>query len=200
MSRKPIFEAIKAARGGKAFDTKEVGAIDTLLDTLKIARETPTPAPAKPKAPTRAASPAAIALIKKFEGCSLTAYPDPGSGGEPWTIGWGATGPGIKKGVVWTQKQADDRLLADIARYAAEVSKALGDAPTTQAQFDALVSFHYNTGAIGKATLTKLHKAGDYSGAAVEFGRWVFAAGRALPGLVKRRSAEAELYREGSAS
>jgi len=79
-----------------------------------------------------------------------------GSGsGAPWTIGWGATGSGIGPGTVWTQAQCDARLEADLARYAAEVSAALGEAPATQAQFDALVSFHYNTGAIGRATLTR---------------------------------------------
>src|SRR5687768_15991119 len=59
---------------------------------------------------------AALALIKEFEGCHkvrsdgmIEAYPDPASGGDPWTIGWGSTGPGIRKGTVWTQEQADTR-------------------------------------------------------------------------------------------
>ena len=50
----------------------------------------------------------AVSLVKEFEGCRLEAYPDPGSGGDPITIGWGATGPGIRMGVTWTQQQADD--------------------------------------------------------------------------------------------
>jgi GH24 family phage-related lysozyme (muramidase) len=75
------------------------------------------------------------------------------------------------------------------------VAQAIGDAPTTQAQFDALVSFHYNTGAIGRATLTRRHRAGDYVGAAREFARWNRAGGRILSGLTRRRAAEAELYR-----
>ncbi|MGE8289880.1 MAG: lysozyme, partial [Stenotrophomonas sp.] len=49
----------------------------------------------------------AAALVRKWEGCRLKAYPDPASGGDPWTIGFGATGPGIRRGVVWTQQQAD---------------------------------------------------------------------------------------------
>jgi GH24 family phage-related lysozyme (muramidase) len=57
-----------------------------------------------------------------------------------------------------------------------------------------LVSFHYNTGAIARATLTKKHIAGDYQGAAREFARWNRAGGRVLKGLVRRRAAEAELY------
>ena len=74
------------------------------------------------------------------------------------------------------------------------MARALGDCPTSQHQFDALVSFHYNTGAIARATLTKLHKAGDHAGAAAEFGKWVNAGGRRLAGLVRRREAEAALY------
>mgnify|MGYP004705487953 CR=1 FL=1 len=143
----------------------------------------------------RRISAAGIALIKRFEGCRLAAYPDPGTGGDPWTIGWGATGKGIGPGVVWTQAQADARLEADLVRYAAEVSQAIGKAPTTQAQFDALVSFHYNTGAIRKATLTRLHVAGDPVAAAGQFARWVFAGGKVMKGLVRRREAEAALYR-----
>jgi GH24 family phage-related lysozyme (muramidase) len=151
--------------------------------------------------------PEGTALIKRFEGCArlrpdglVEAYPDPGTGGEPWTIGWGATGRDdfnggrIGPGTVWTQAQCDARLATDLARYAAEVAAAIGDAPTTQAQFDALVSFHYNTGAIARATLTKRHIAGDYQGAAREFARWTRAGGRVLKGLVRRRAAEAELY------
>ncbi|HSG56587.1 MAG TPA: lysozyme [Paracoccaceae bacterium] len=145
--------------------------------------------------PRRRVSSAGIAHIKHFEGCRLSAYPDPGTGGDPWTIGWGATGAGIAPGTVWTQDQADARLVADVARHAADVVQVIGKAATTQGQFDALVSFHYNTGAIGKATLTRLHVAGDHAGAARQFARWVFAGGRILPGLVRRREAEAALYR-----
>ncbi|MFC3100564.1 lysozyme [Alteraurantiacibacter lauratis] len=150
----------------------------------------------------RRVSPAGVALIKQFEGCArrradglFAAYPDPGTGREPWTIGWGATGPDIGPDTVWTQAQCDARLEADIARHAAEVSKAIGKAPTSQHQFDALVSFHYNTGAIARATLTRLHVAGQHKAAAEQFARWVYAGGRILKGLVRRRMAEAALYR-----
>jgi lysozyme len=148
-----------------------------------------------------------IALIKRFEGCArlrtdgmVEAYPDPGTGAEPWTIGWGATGADhvhggrIGPNTVWTQGQCDTRLADDLARYASDVTRALSDASVTQAQFDALVSFHYNTGAIARATLTRKHIAGDYQGAAREFARWNKAGGRVLKGLTRRRAAEAELY------
>jgi GH24 family phage-related lysozyme (muramidase) len=156
-----------------------------------------------------------IALIKRFEGCArlrrdglIEAYPDPGTGGDPWTIGWGATGADhrakdrlghprkaqIGPGTVWTQAQCDARLAGDLVRYARDVARAIGETPTTQAQFDAMVSFHYNTGAIARATLTKRHNALDYAAAATEFARWNKAGGRVLKGLVRRRAEEAKLY------
>jgi len=165
----------------------------------------PAASPSLPAA--RTVGPAGIALIKRFEGCArlrtdglVAAYPDPGTGADPWTIGWGATGRDSVHGgrigpqTVWTQAQCDERLAQDLRRYAADVARALGDAPVTQPQFDALVSLHYNTGAIARATLTRLHIAGDYHGAAQEFARWNRAGGRVLKGLVRRRAAEAELY------
>ncbi|MFN3515932.1 MAG: lysozyme [Novosphingobium sp.] len=173
----------------------------------------PSPAPAPPAGPNqrpRRIGPAGLALIKRFEGCArlrpdgrFEAYPDPGTGGEPWTIGWGATGPchvtggRIKRGTIWTQAQCDARLEADLARFAADVARALGDCLTSQHQFDALVSFHYNTGAIARATLTRLHRAGRFDAARDEFGKWVHAGGKRLAGLVRRRAAEAALYGHG---
>jgi GH24 family phage-related lysozyme (muramidase) len=142
-------------------------------------------------------------LIQQFEGCAkkqpdgtFLAYPDPGTGGDPWTIGWGSTGPDIRKGVCWTQQQCDDRFAEHLAQFAANVSRALGGAATTQNQFDAMVSFAYNVGVgnLSASTLLKKHKAGDYSGAAAEFARWDKAAGKVLPGLTRRRAAEAALY------
>jgi lysozyme len=142
-------------------------------------------------------------LIQQFEGCakrrpdgSFEAYPDPGSGGDPWTIGWGSTGPDIKPGVVWTQAQCDARFAEHVAEFGTGVAAAIGDAATTQNQFDAMVSFAYNVGLgnFGSSTLLRKHKAGDYAGAAAEFAKWNKAAGKVLPGLVKRRAAEAALY------
>ena len=59
------------------------------------------------------------------------------------------------------------------------------------------MSFHYNTGAIARATLTRLHKAGRFDAARDEFGKWVHAGGKRLNGLVRRRAAEASLYAGG---
>ncbi|NVE94722.1 lysozyme [Altererythrobacter lutimaris] len=188
-ARKPIFDKVREFIG-RSFKQSEVRMIDGALDALL------------PNSCPRQVSEAGIALIKRFEGCArlrtdglVEAYPDPGTGGAPYTIGWGATGPDIDAHTVWSQEQCNTRLEQDIARHARDVRQAIGDTPTTQAQFDALVSFHYNTGAIGRATLTEKHKALDFAGAADEFQRWNRAGGRILKGLVRRRGAEAKLYR-----
>jgi lysozyme len=193
MQRKIIFDTVRRLLG-RGFRQAEVHALDAAIDSALKENNVDLAAP-----PT-AVGGEGIALIKRFEGCTLTAYPDPASGGEPWTIGWGTTrigGEPVRPGITISQAQADDLLRADLERYAAEVSAAIGDAPTSQAQFDALVSFHYNTGAIRRATLTRRHIAGDGAGAAREFARWVRAGGRVLPGLARRRAAEAALYRSG---
>jgi GH24 family phage-related lysozyme (muramidase) len=145
-----------------------------------------------------------INLVQEFEGCAkkqadgtFNAYPDPGTGGDPWTIGWGTTGPDINRGLNWTQQQCDDRFTQDLTKFSVGVANAIGGAATTQPQFDALVSFSYNVGIgnLTKSTLLKLHKAGDYAGAANQFALWNKAAGKVLPGLTRRRAAEAALYR-----
>jgi GH24 family phage-related lysozyme (muramidase) len=157
MDRKPIFDAIrKLLKRGLA--QGEVDALDGAIDD----------AAGGPSANIRTIGPAGAALIRNWEACArrrsdglIEAYPDPGStDGRPWTIGWGSTGPEIGPETVWTQEQCDARLDHDLARYADEVAAAIGAAPTTSNQFDALVSFHYNTGAIRRATLTRKHCAG----------------------------------------
>lgn len=208
MTRKPIFDLVRAMLSRK-FRQAEVDLLDQALDTA-IAYAGTAPAdcikpvmtpPHRTALRPRSVSARGIALIRQFEGCArlrkdgmVEAYPDPGTGAAPWTIGWGATGAGIQRGTLWTQAQCDDRLLEDITRHAIDVDRAIGDTPTTQAQFDALVSFHYNTGAIHRATLTRKHCSGDADGAAAEFTRWNRAGGRVMRGLILRRNAEAELY------
>lgn len=207
--RKKLFDTVRKLLG-RGFRQHEVDEINAALDyagmahTASVVSRPSVPIITRHSAAPKQIGEAGTALIKKFEGCArlrvdglLEAYPDPGTGSEPWTIGWGATGSGIGPGTVWTSEQADARLEADLARYASGVARAIGDAPTSQAQFDALVSFHYNTGAINRATLTKKHIAGDYLGAAAEFARWNKAGGRVLKGLVRRRAEEAKLYVSG---
>ena len=145
----------------------------------------------------RIVSAAGEALVKEFEGLRLTAYPDPASGGDPWTIGYGATGEGIHRGIVWTQAHADTRLSADLARFAMGVAAAIGPAPTTQNEFDAMVSLAFNIGKenFKESTLLRMHQDGDKAGAAGQFARWNRADGKVMAGLTRRRAAEAKLYR-----
>lgn len=136
-----------------------------------------------------------IALIKKFEGCRLKAYPDPATGAEPWTIGWGSTGPDIGPDTVWTQEKADYRLLKEIEKIASVVSSII-QTPCTENQFGALVSFAYNCGLgnLRKSTLLKLVNAGKFEAAAEEFIKWNKANGKVMEGLTRRRWAEKELF------
>ncbi len=130
-----------------------------------------------------------LALIRKFEGCKLLAYLCPAG---VWTIGWGATGPDVKKGLRWTQEQADTRLNKDAVVYwlgAVKLSPILGSSETKHA---AIADFCYNLG-LGRykaSTLKKRIDEGEWEEAAEELGKWVFGGGRRLPGLVLRREAE----------
>ena len=143
----------------------------------------------------------AIDLIHSFESLKLNSYRDPGSrNGLPITNGWGTTidenGEPIPLGAVWTREKADRLFARDLARFSQKVAALLGSAPTTQNQFDALVSFAYNvgTGALADSTLLRKHKAGDFAGAKAEFARWNKNDGKVLNGLTKRRAAESGLY------
>jgi len=130
-------------------------------------------------------------LIKGFEGCSLRAYPDPATGAEPWTIGYGATGPGIRPGAVWTQEQAEEDLRKRVIDLAAFIDREINIILTDE-ELAALISFTYNVGkgAFDSSTLRKKINAQDIEEAAKEFPRWNKAAGKVLAGLTKRRSAE----------
>jgi lysozyme len=131
-------------------------------------------------------------LIRRFEGCRLTAYLCPAG---VWTVGWGATGPDIQQGTAWTREQADARLIEDAERYyraAGAISPALWTEP---ARHVAIADFCYNLGTTRyrASTLRRRVDTGDWPGAAEEISKWVWAAGRKLPGLVLRRAAEAAL-------
>lgn len=145
-------------------------------------------------------------LIKEFEGCKLTAYPDPATGGEPWTIGVGHTGPEVKSGMTISQAIADAYLVKD-AEHAADTIKRAVTVPLKQPQFDALVSLVFNVGPGGPSrdgiirlkngnpsTLLRKLNAGDTLGASQEILRWNKAAGKEMTGLTRRRAAEQALF------
>ena len=150
------------------------------------------------------ASPICLDLVKAFEGCHLRAYPDPKTNGAPWTIGWGHTGADVRPGENWTQAQADAQLVTDLSRFVRDVNRLIAGRPTTQGQFDALVSFAYNCGSdidadtkaegLGDSTLLRKHLAGDYGGAVNEFAKWISKGTAVERGLRRRRAAEALVY------
>jgi len=142
-------------------------------------------------------------ICKYFEGCRLKAYPDATG---IWTCGYGATGPDIVAGTIFTQQEAEDRLDWDLAK-----SERIVDAVTnglTENQFQALVSFCFNVGSGKKgikdglvtlksgqpSTLLKELNAGHTLAASKEFLKWTHAGGKELAGLVKRRQAEKDLF------
>lgn len=135
-----------------------------------------------------------IDLIKQLEGYSSKAYPDPATGGAPWTIGYGTT-KGVKPGMVITAQQAEKMLRDDVAKFESGVSSLI-TAPTTQGQFDAMVSLAYNIGLgnFGKSTLLKKHNSRCYTCAADQFRVWNRANGKVMNGLTKRRADERQVY------
>jgi lysozyme len=136
------------------------------------------------------ASQACIDLIKYFEGFSAEPYRDPCG---LWTVGYGHRTYGRQ--VSMTEAEAELQITFDLQGIESDVSQAV-KAPLTQGQFDALCDFCYNLGfaAFQGSTLYEKLNSGDYEGAAAEFGRWIHAGGRILPGLMKRREAERRVF------
>lgn len=136
-----------------------------------------------------------IDLIKEFEGCKLSAYPDPGTGGDPWTIGYGHTGDDVYPGLVITQERAEELLVNDLLFFEQGVLDCV-TVPLSQNQFDALVSFAYNigVGAFCGSTMAGLLNEGNYQRASAQFDRWVNGGSGPMPGLVRRRAAERDLF------
>jgi len=141
----------------------------------------------------------AVGLINHYESCSLTAYPDPGTGADPWTIAWGYTGEDVGPGTVWTLPEC---VVALINRLNVEFVPGVLDAvhvPLNQKQFDALVDIFYNCGvsAMTGSTLVRLLNEGDYQGAADEFPKWDKSGGQVMKGLQRRRWAERLIFLGG---
>lgn len=136
----------------------------------------------------------AAQLVKGFEGLRLTAYPDPGTGGAPWTIGYGHT-YGVYQGLTITEDQANAWLLEDL-RAAGQHVADLVTWPINQNQFDALTSFVFNVGrtAFAGSTMLRLLNGGQVFAASGQFAEWKYAGGKVLPGLVRRRVAEHALF------
>ena len=143
------------------------------------------------------------ALIRPFEGYhrrlpdgGCAAYPDPATKADPWTIGYGTTGPDITQDTRWTHDQALAALRSETTKKALGVLKL---SPTLATEPDrriaALTSFAYNCG-LGNyriSTLRRRVNQRDWPEAAREIVKWNKAAGRVMAGLTRRRVAEAAL-------
>jgi len=130
---------------------------------------------------------AGIELVKSFEGLRLTSYWDVNA----WAIGYGARGPGVKKGTWWTETQADIYLEADLNSIALFICKLRPN--LTQNQLDASISLAYNIGP------TRLKKSGlltekNSRRLAARWKMYIKSGGVALNGLLRRRLAEIKLY------
>ena len=155
-------------------------------------------------------------LIQEFEGYhakqadgSCRAYRCPAG---VWTCGWGCT-EDVNQHTQWTKAEAEEALAREMAKHEANVER-LVRVPLTQGQFDSLVSLCYNVGVgnLGKSSLLKHLNAGDYARAASHFADWKYSrvddaklaslmkvkrgTKAVLPGLVKRRAAEAAMFLE----
>ena len=182
---------------------QEVKAIDYKLDDLarEILSLPPKPQDAlpyvgwlganKPTPELIGISQAGIDLIKRWEGFRSNAYLCPGN---VWTIGYGHT-KNVYQGMCISKAQAEELLKSDLRYFEASV-RQLVTVKLNQAQFDALLSFTFNVGvyAFKKSTLLRLINQENFLEAANEFGRWVYANRKKLPGLVKRRDEEKKLF------
>ena len=133
-----------------------------------------------------------IALIKKFEGLELEAYQD--SVGV-WTIGYGHT-KDVEQGLTITEEEAETMLMIELEEYEGYIEK-LVKVPLTQCQFDALVCWVYNLGPtnLSRSTLLTVLNQARFDDVPSDINRWNKAGGEVLQGLVRRREAEAMLFK-----
>ena len=131
-------------------------------------------------------------MTRSFEGLRLEAYQD--SAGI-WTIGYGHTGPEVHRGQCIDEAEAEALLRSDLASALECVRRAVR-VELEQHEFDALVDFCFNVGRgnlLGSSLLRYVNR-GEVDSAAMQFGLWVHAGGKVVPGLVRRRAAEAALF------
>lgn len=154
------------------------------------------------KTPEPAWLPLALATIKQFEGCRLDAYPDPATGGAPWTIGWGNTrliDRAVQPDDHISQQMADDLLLNTVELCHQSLLKLLPQARDwSPNRLAALISWASNVGlsAVEASTLRRRLLAGEAPETVIaeELPRWNQAGGRSLAGLSRRRAAEVALF------
>jgi GH24 family phage-related lysozyme (muramidase) len=146
-----------------------------------------------------------LKLIKEFEGCHLTSYPDPLSGGEPYTIGYGTTrypgGRRVSRGDKITVIEADMFVRVEIDQIAKKLSETVPHwSAMTDGQQSALISFAYNLGtgfygATGFETISKRLRERDWSAVPAALELYRNPGTNVEAGLLRRRRAEGELWR-----
>ncbi|MEO5568875.1 MAG: lysozyme [Gemmatimonadaceae bacterium] len=136
---------------------------------------------------------AGLELLKHFEGWRSRAYPDPATGGKPWSIGYGFT-KGVQPGDVMTLEEGEERLKHEVAEF----EDGLAVVPANENQHAAMTCLAYNIG-LGNfrvSSVRRFHNLGQFERAADAFLLWIKAAGKVMPGLFRRRRAERSLYLE----
>ena len=135
-----------------------------------------------------------VPLVMQYEGTIPKTYRDPVG---ILTACTGHTGPELRMGQTFTRQQCEEMLFSDLEKHAAALDCV--KRPLTDGQKAAFLSFAFNVGngAFCKSTLVRKANAGDMLGACAELSRWVYAGGKQLPGLVKRRAAEREMCEQG---
>lgn len=149
---------------------------------------------------TRQISAHGLEKLKQWEGLKTKAYQD--SGGV-WTIGYGHTAmagqPKPYKGMVITEREAEEILLRDLSQYENAVEQSV-KVKLNDNEYAALVSFTYNVGiaAFKNSTLLKKLNNGNFDSVPGELMKWVKAGSKRVQGLVNRRRAEGYLWLEGA--
>lgn len=135
-----------------------------------------------------------VDAIKIFEGFDSKAYWD--ATGKVWTIGWGRT-DGVRQSDVTTRDREESWLWSYLEDLQSKIRQLILT-EITELQEEALISFAFNVGlgALKASTLLKKLNAGDHSGAAREFDRWVHSGDVVLRGLVSRRAEERAWFEE----
>ncbi|MEM4134315.1 MAG: lysozyme [Candidatus Micrarchaeia archaeon] len=138
-------------------------------------------------------------LVKAFEGFSARPYLCPAG---YWTIGYGhvlgKTWQDTWGSLIFTKEQAEEMLLKTLKNIEFVINSLI-EVDIHDYMLDALISFSYNCGiyAFRASTLRRLINQGELYQASEQFTRWVYAGGKKLNGLVRRRQAEKELYLKG---
>lgn len=146
--------------------------------------------------------PAGLELVRAFETCMKAIPGKPGffkpydDGVGVQTIGWGHTNhhiPRFDSSAVWSQADCDSALAGDMQTFEQHVTQ-LCKVPLTQNEFDALVSWSFNTGGPDTATLWKKLNAGNKAAIPGELAKWNRGGGKVMDGLTRRRKAEGLMF------